>query len=307
MKKIVVAACIGFSFLTFQNIQAQANRTHTIKSGESLSSIAPQYGTTVGDIMRLNGMNASSKLSVGQTIKIPAEGVHIASNINPDAGKVEKTADSATHTVLPGESLYRISRDHKISVENLRKWNNLPDNNIKPGQILKLSENAVLPEVPAKAETAPKTVTMIESAKSDPVTKTAETPVVAVQPAGSVLKKSDTTVISRSVPNGGFFAPSFSSDVEGKKLQSANGNAGVFQSQAGWTNGKYYMQMNGVTPGTIVKLTANRTSIYAKVLWNLSDSKENAGLQYRISDAAAAVLGLPQNAKSFPISIEYYE
>ncbi len=95
--------------------------------------------------------------------------------------------------------------------------------------------------------------------------------------------------------------------IEGKTLKATTGTSGLFQSQSGWKNGKYYMQMNGLVPGTVVKVTYKNTSVFAKVLWNLSDTKENTGLQFRISDAAAAVLGIDVNAKTFDITVNYYE
>ena len=40
------------------------------------------------------------------------------------------------HVVKPGETLYRISREHSISVDKVRKWNKLPDDIIEVGQRL---------------------------------------------------------------------------------------------------------------------------------------------------------------------------
>ena len=52
-------------------------------------------------------------------------------------------AQTKTHQVRAGETLYRISRQYGISVEQLRRYNNLAaDAAIYPGQKLKLSPNA---------------------------------------------------------------------------------------------------------------------------------------------------------------------
>ena len=43
---------------------------------------------------------------------------------------------SAVHVVKPGETLYRISRQHGVTVDKIRKWNKLPDDIIEVGQKL---------------------------------------------------------------------------------------------------------------------------------------------------------------------------
>jgi len=60
-------------FCVFQSAaQGTQNMQYTVKPGETLSLLAKRYHTTVGDIMRLNGMNTKSILRVGEKIKIPA-------------------------------------------------------------------------------------------------------------------------------------------------------------------------------------------------------------------------------------------
>jgi LysM repeat protein len=49
------------------------------------------------------------------------------------APKVSSTTRH-THTVVQGETLYRLSQTYGVSVDDIKKWNNLLDNNIKIGQ-----------------------------------------------------------------------------------------------------------------------------------------------------------------------------
>lgn len=55
--------------------------------------------------------------------------------------KKKKEANSYTVTVRKGHTLYRIAQENKTSVEKLKQWNNLYDNNIKPGQQLRIYGN----------------------------------------------------------------------------------------------------------------------------------------------------------------------
>ncbi|HVS95800.1 MAG TPA: LysM peptidoglycan-binding domain-containing protein [Puia sp.] len=108
-----------------------------------------------------------------------------------------------------------------------------------------------------------------------------------------------------AIPNaphfdGGVFRSDFSDEGN-----SVSGQAGVFKSTSGWQDGKYYALMNNVTVGTIVRVTdpATGKSVYAKVLGQLPDMKESAGLTIRISNAAAAELG--QGEAKFMVQVVY--
>ncbi len=47
-------------------------KTHVVKSGETLTSIAKRYGVTVNALMKANGIVDASKLKIGQKLKLPA-------------------------------------------------------------------------------------------------------------------------------------------------------------------------------------------------------------------------------------------
>ena len=80
--------------------------------------------------------------------------------------------------------------------------------------------------------------------------------------------------------------------------------AGTFKSTSGWTDGKYYALMNNVTVGSIIRVTAtNGKTVYAKVLGQLPDMKESAGLLIRISNAASAELGLGEG--KYSVDVKY--
>ena len=69
---------------------------------------------------------------------------------------------------------------------------------------------------------------------------------------------------------------------------------GIFKSNTGWKDSKFYILMNDVLPGTIIKIQSTLTDkvVYAKVLGAMVHAKENEGLLIRISNASQASLGL---------------
>jgi LysM repeat protein len=62
----------------------------------------------------------------------------IATDIPPDLA-ADLSAESV-HTVQPGETLFRISRKYHVSVDKLRKWNNLLSDTIEVGQKLIIAQ-----------------------------------------------------------------------------------------------------------------------------------------------------------------------
>lgn len=53
--------------------------------------------------------------------------------------KGEPTASPATHTVVRGETLYKISRTYGVSVDDIKSWNNLKSSTIRRGQVLNVA------------------------------------------------------------------------------------------------------------------------------------------------------------------------
>lgn len=302
-------------------VQAQiaGSVTHTIRQGETLSALSAKYHTTVGDIMRLNGMNASSKLSIGQKIKIPASGKTVpaaaGSTAAPRPAATAKTAVTK-HTVQQGETLYRISQLYHVKVDQIKTWNHLTADNVAIGQVLSIGAPADVTSAPAPQPAAPvvqqPVVTetpVVTTPAPKPVITTAE-PVAATpkpQPATPMVNKEEKYVDPSKVGFKGYFESLFGVDVAGRSLEKSSGAAMTFKTASGWTDKKYYILVNDIAPGSIVKvMNAEGTkTIYAKVLWNMGDLKENEGLSYRISNAAAEALGISD--LKFQLTINYYD
>ncbi|WP_316736856.1 LysM peptidoglycan-binding domain-containing protein [Pedobacter aquatilis] len=133
---------------------------HEVKPKEFLGKIAEKYGTTVEDIKKANNLTGNN-LRIGQKLKIPA-------TKNIDENKVVTTAETAstqttpaskdavgTHTVKQGESIFNIAKQYGITAYQIRKTNNLEDNNLSTGQILKIPSDIVTEIPPVKETTAP--------------------------------------------------------------------------------------------------------------------------------------------------------
>lgn len=152
------------------------------------------------------------------------------------------------------------------------------------------------------ATTEPTTGTPAASA-STTRTPTASTPAASTSVTSAPPPPAPAPAVSTSsAPH--FDGGAFRSDYR-ESGKTASGEAGVFKSTSGWQDGKYYALMNNVTVGTIVRITdpATNKTVYAKILGQLPDMKESAGLTIRMSNAAAAELG--QSESRFAVQISY--
>lgn len=323
MKYIKVTAAALALFLSVQTLQAQSNYiNHTLKQGETLSALARQYNTSVGDIMRANGMHADSKLVYGSNIKIPStkKQANIAVKTTPPVANTPVQAKGAssgeiTHLVAKGETLYSISKKYNVTVDQLKAWNNLTDNSAKLGTLLIVNESGLnkmaKTTVPQRPQTPPVTATPpqkepVEDNKPD-YNSTAATDNIPnnVQPAMQTVNSMAANTEDVTTYSGeGFFAPQFK-EKKGKNLQTVSGVSKTFKTASGWADGKYYILANDIEPGTIVKISAdNGSAVYAKVLWNMGDLKDNAGVNFRISNATAAALHV-NDAASFNLNVSF--
>jgi len=103
--------------------------THIVRKGETLSEIAEAYGVGLSRVRAWNNL-------YGKRFIYPGQKLHIYTNSAGSTTKAAQNEDgSLTHIVRKGESLSLISQRYRVSVRDLRDWNNLHTQRyIYPGQ-----------------------------------------------------------------------------------------------------------------------------------------------------------------------------
>ena len=98
----------------------------TVQPGDTLTSIASKYGTTVSEIVRLNDIKDPNFIRAGEKLYVRVDADH-------------PQAPENTYVVQPGDTLSGIAHRFSTTVDNLVKINNIsnPDR-IYPGQIIRL-------------------------------------------------------------------------------------------------------------------------------------------------------------------------
>lgn len=319
------------SQLMIEGSEGKFYLSHVVVAKENWYSIGRLFNVPPHDIANFNSMFFDKPLEVNTVLKIPL------TPGNFDQKQIKSSGESLIpiyHVLKEKEWVYKISSIYNdVPVTSLEKWNKVKRDDVKQGTplivgflkvktdqsplALGIASNPVLN--PATADNSvksnkPADVPAPTPASQNPSTvastsSTTAKPAVATTAAGSATATSNALTVSNppervnnyaaTHSNGGFFSVDFAGT--GK---TSSGQAGTFKSTSGWTDGKYYALMNGIPVGSIIRVSGtNGKMIYAKVLGQLPDMKESAGLLIRISNAASAELGLGEG--KFPVEVKY--
>jgi membrane-bound lytic murein transglycosylase D len=105
-----------------------------VKSGESLWTIAKLHRVATPQLAAANGLSMRATLRVGQQLRVPGTATA------RQADKRTASDHPVRYRVRPGDSLWTISRQFKVSVEQLLTWNGLSKKKqLQPGQELVVS------------------------------------------------------------------------------------------------------------------------------------------------------------------------
>lgn len=127
----VVKALADYIGVPYTN--QNAGTYYVVKSGDSLWSIANKYGTTVAKLKELNNLSSNS-LSVGQNLLVK---------------ELPTSDDENYYIVKSGDTLYGIARKYNMSVDELKRLNNLTSNALTFNQRLLIKKPSSEIEMPS--------------------------------------------------------------------------------------------------------------------------------------------------------------
>lgn len=159
MKKLIAFCVVLFVFTQTQayeviemdsiGIEKVGDKTfiiHQVDQGETLFGISRRYNTAVGEILSSNEQ-LQEGLKINQRIRIP----YISPTAVPE--------DSKLHRVAPGETLFSISKQYGVTVNDIMSWNELKGNDLSVGQALLLKGIVEPKPEPVVAQATPAPVT----------------------------------------------------------------------------------------------------------------------------------------------------
>lgn len=104
---------------------------HKVDPKETLFSLSKKYQVEIEDIVKHNPESRTS-LRIASVLKIP---------VTAELENTSAASSQVVHTVAPSETLFSISKQYQIDVNDLIIWNNLSGNDIKIGQKLIIHPN----------------------------------------------------------------------------------------------------------------------------------------------------------------------
>lgn len=313
---------------------------HKVAPKQGLFPLGRMYNVHPRHIAAFNAIDFNKGLAIGQMINIPLSDTNFKYDVNSGVpvyyttpGK-ESLANISAKFKTPMNALrgwnklkddnlaanskvvvgFLITNELKDRVVTLSPQTMAPVeesvSNVKKVESQKIPVVEVAKEPEPKKE-EPKKEESVSNVKKVESQKTPVVEVVKEEPKKEEPKKTETVVAKQTenVSNDGtgYFKNNFYQQIKvTPQTKEQTVTSSIFKTMSGWQDGKYYLLINGVEPGTIVKLTnpSNSKFVFAKVLYPMDRIRENQGVDMRISDAAAATLAINETDK-FILKVSY--
>lgn len=122
-----------------KTVEGKVYVVHKIQSGETLYAIARKYGANPQEVIRANP-GSEKTIRAGENLMIPTSRTATAST-ETGTNRTTPAEGAKYHMVATGETLFKIATAYNISIDDLKSWNNLSNDNISVGQRLIVSRS----------------------------------------------------------------------------------------------------------------------------------------------------------------------
>jgi LysM repeat protein len=260
---------------------------HKVQPKETLFSISKLYDISVEDIKAWNYLTDNS-ISVGQDLRVKKPTSFTDTRQTETRQTETRNANAkGTHTVAAGETLFSISRQYNVTVDQLKSWNSISDTGLKVGQVLTV---------------AARTTSTVAENKT---TETRQTQTTASTSGTNTTEKKEQKEQTSTAPV--IVEPSvkISESVVGTDEVRENGLAELIEGTEG--NRKYLAFHRTATPNTIIKVRneLNNREVFVRVVGTLPDTGVNDKLIVKLSRSAYDRLGAID--PKFKVEVTYYK
>ncbi|MED3623911.1 LysM peptidoglycan-binding domain-containing protein [Neobacillus thermocopriae] len=141
MKKTIIRALSTTALISMAYAGTANASTYKVVKGDALIKIANRYNVTVTELQKWNNLSGTL-IYPGQVLKVSAPGN--TTTAPTTSGSTQQntgnTSNSVTvHIVKKGDSLWKLARDYKTTIQDLKSLNGLTSDIIYVGQKLKVT------------------------------------------------------------------------------------------------------------------------------------------------------------------------
>ena len=302
---------------------------HKVVPKESFFSVGRKYNVSPKSLATFNKLDINKGLQIDQKLKVPLTDTNFIQS--------GYSGTPVYYKVGANEGFTEASRaNNNVNIHLLKEWNGsespekgsrllvgflksreLASVTITPKKVKQDNDLAKEDKEKKKEKQAGKENEKEKAGENGVNEKTEETAVAEKkepekEPRTEEKKTEPIQVVNRievkpSVTGQGYFQKHFEQQVKtNPATKNETVTAGIFKTLSGWDDAKYYLLIDGVQPGTIIKVInpATNKAVYAKVLGQMSGIRQNEGLSIRISNAAAAALEITETDK-FIVNVNY--
>jgi len=270
---------------------------HQVQQGETLFSISQQYDIDLKRIKKLNRIHPDSNtIAIADVLVVP---------VNPlpaNQDKNDQQASEATHEVKEGQTLFSIARRYKnVSVDSIKKWNELQSDTLDVGQELRLRSSEKAPSVPGVDKKSNANGTLANQAEDTSQERSKEENFIFQgNQEDKQTEKADTTAqlppdsSSQALPFEEFRNIYQEYEQKGMAKQTERGVATWLDENYARGDANYYSLHKYAPVGSVVKVRnlMNDRQVYVKVIGRLSNTESNRNVLVKITEASADYLNV---------------
>lgn len=296
--------------LRVETIKGKQFIIHQIDAKETLYSISRRYGVPVTVILESNP-SSEGGISVGRLLKVP-----YTPKIKPEV------KEGRRHVVVAKETLFSISRQYEVSVEDLKKANRLAENNLSLGQelVIPSTTSKVIISAPTEMKSVSSMHTVVAKETMYSIARQYGITVQQLKewnnlqdelPVGKILlvvqPKYSTQIITEPAQKPIIASTTgikISENVIGTDEVKESGMAELMDGTE--ANRKYLALHRSIKPGTILKVRNEATNqeVFVRITGVLPSSA-SPDIVIRISKSAYNRLGATEG--KFKIELTYFK
>ncbi len=166
------------------SIPPSTTETYIVRKGDTISQLAVDFDTTSAELVRLNNLANPDVLYVGQELAVPAgRGNGASQTRNTSSSSIKK---GGTYVIQKGDTLSEIAIAAGVSIDALRKLNNIQGDMIRAGETLDIPAGGKVPSTMKKStpkKVAPQSVPKMETKVEEPAPAVTELALPEMAPA----------------------------------------------------------------------------------------------------------------------------